>query len=421
MTELLSIKDTIPQGWTGEPGREQASQLCVGKWSALIHKLYGQRIRFNLLHSRPEIDGQEVNENQLEYLYVVLGEQGWMISQSAARDAWMRQAYLNEYHPVVEYLEMLGECDEVEPVDLDLVAREYLGVENQLDAAKVAAMLVGAVQRALNPGCKFDNCLVLKGEQGIRKSSFFKALARPDWFIDTQHDKDLDLRLAVHQCWIYEFQELESLTTKKDASKVKGNLTTATDSFKRPYGRAVTNHLRRSIFVGTVNRDDFLRDSTGNRRFWIVELPHNANKGEYIDIDSVTRDRDRIWKAAYLAFKAGRMPILTHEQAMAVSRENENFSLENWCESALEKWLSHRRQIGSPETFSLNDAMEGAGPKATTQVVCEALKALGCERLPRSRKTGRVRLWQAPSVADLYKEETIVEIENAPGIWEEIP
>lgn len=412
------LDNKFPLGFENKGGVTVPSDISVGELSFKLEDYFGNRVKYNLVKSRPELDGKEIRDEQLQHLYVALSEFGWSIGKIAARDAWMFLAFKNEYSPVVDYLEGLLADDSVVPVELDEVAREYLGATGPIDGAKVAVTLIGAVQRAYEPGSKFDTCLTLKGEQGIGKSSCFKALASADWFVDTMQEKELDLKMAIHKGWIYELQELESTTGKRAEGKVKGLLSSSVDTFKRPYGFGLDDHPRRSIFVASVNRDDFLRDSTGNRRFLVVDLPHKSELGERINVERVERERDRIWKAAVLAYKAGRKPILTLMEEIQNAADNKAVTQENWCVGVLDQWF--KLQYTNPEIrdcshlpeghFMIGEAMEAVkrgGHTATVQQVSDALKELGCTKHKHQTtiRGQRYRLWKAPEMERLSKEE----------------
>jgi len=424
------LDDTFPIGFAQKGENKVPAEISVGTLSFMLEEHFADRIQYNLVKSRPELDGKEIKDEQLQHLYVVLSELGWSIGKIAARDAWMSLAFKNEYSPVVEYLNRLVADEAVVPVELDEVAREYLGATGPIDGAKVAVTLIGAVQRAYEPGSKFDTCLTLKGEQGIGKSSFFKALASADWFVDTMQEKELDLRMVIHKCWIYELQELESITGKRAEGKVKGLLTTSVDTYKRPYGYGIDDHPRRSIFVASVNRDDFLKDSTGNRRFMVVDLPHRSELGERIDVERVERERDRIWKAAVLAYKAGKKPILTLMEEIQNAADNKAVTQENWCFDVLDQWLRMRDHLpGNLDRphlpighFMIGEAMEAVkrgGYTVTVQQVSDALKELGCIKYKNQTmiKGQRYRLWKAPEVELLSKDELEQEMRRA-SIWD---
>jgi len=425
------LDDTFPIGFAQKGDNKVPAEISVGTLSFMLEEHFVDRIKYNLVKSRPELDGKEIKDEQLQHLYVVLSEFGWSVGKTAARDAWMSLAFKNEYNPVVEYLEGLVVDEAVVPVELDEIAREYLGATGPIDGAKVAGMLIGAVQRAYEPGSKFDTCLTLKGEQGVGKSSFFKALASPDWFVDTMQEKELDLRMVIHKCWIYELQELESTTGKRAEGKVKGLLTTSVDTFKKPYGFGMDDHPRRSIFVASVNRDDFLRDSTGNRRFWVVDLPHRSELGERVDVERVERERDRIWKAAVLAYKAGKKPILTVMEEIQNTADNKAVTQENWCVGVLDQWF--KLQYTNPETrdrthlpkghFMIDEAMEAVrrgGHTATVQQVSDALKELGCFKYKHQTtiKGQRYRLWKAPEAEPLGNEELEQAARKGANTWD---
>ena len=413
--------NTFPLGWEQRGESRVATIISVGELSIMLDDYFGDRIKFNLVKSRPELDGLEINDDQLQHLYVVLSELGWNIGKAAARDAWMSQAIKNEYSPVVNYLDGLLSDEGVVPVVLDEVAQEYLGATGPIDGKKVAAMLIGAVTRAYEPGSKFDNCLTLKGDQGVGKSSFFKALASPEWFVDTMQENKKDLQLALHNCWLFELQELESITGKQEVGKVKAMLTTSVDTFRQPFGFGVGNHPRRSIFVASVNRDDFLRDSTGNRRFWIVDLPQKREKGERIDVERIKVDRDRIWKAAVIAYKEGRKPILSLEEDIQADAEAKEYTLENWCIGVLHAWLSVRYQTGQLDRpwlpanhFLIDEAVAQVQHRASIQQVAEALKELGCIRHPQKRVRGqKLRLWESPYFDPLSKAEMAQQLQKS--------
>jgi predicted P-loop ATPase len=425
------LDDTFRIGFAQRGENKLPTEISVGTLSFMLEEHFGDRIKYNLVKSRPELDGKEIKDEQLQHLYVVLSEFGWSISKTAARDAWMSLSFKNEYSPVVEYLEGLLADEEVVPVELDEVAREYLGAMGPIDGAKVAGMLIGAVQRAYEPGSKFDTCLTLKGEQGIGKSSFFKVLASADWFVDTMQEKELDLKMAIHKGWIYELQELESTTGKRAEGKVKGLLSSSVDTFKKPYGFGMDDHPRRSIFVASVNRDDFLKDSTGNRRFWVVDLPHRSELGERIDVERVERERDQIWKAAVLAYKAGKKPILTVMEEIQNAADNKAVTQENWCVGVLAQWLRMRDQLPGildrthlPEGhFTIDEAMEAVkqvGYATSPHQVSDALKELGCIKYKHQTtiKGQRYRLWKAPEVEPLGNEELEQAARKGANTWD---
>ena len=241
------------------------------------------------------------------------------------------------------------------PVDLSTFSADYFGTSDPLYDAMWAAVLRGAVWRVFEPGCQFDFVLTLKGDQGIRKSSSFQALVPdPDWFSSSTHDQPKDMTVALHRTLITELAELEHITTRVDLCRV-------------PYGKAYERLRRRSIMVASVNGDEFLRDHTGDRRFWVVDLGHRV-----IDTGKISRDRDRIWKAAIAQFRQGLSPCLSHAEQQVSDRRNESFRSENIFLSAVEeqclgKLKARGREAGFDTRFAINESgvCEGRPPGQT--------------------------------------------------------
>ena len=148
---------------------------------------------------------------------------------------------------------------DLDPIDLDQIG-SYWGVQDdQLSCRMLRVMLLGAVARIFEPGTKFDTMVVFKGEQGKGKSTSLRKLFGPQLLVDTQQPKHKDQILVLHRCWCYEAAELDYMTSRKESGLIKGLLSSAVDTFLAPYGRFIEAHPRRSIMVGTCNRDDFLR------------------------------------------------------------------------------------------------------------------------------------------------------------------
>lgn len=172
--------------------------------------------------------------------------------------------------------------------------------------------------------------------------------------------------MNMHSCWIFELAELENITSKKGVGELKALITTASDMIKKPYGRNIERDNRRSIMVSSVNGDDFLRDASGNRRFQVISLPQKAQKQEFIPVELVARDRDRIWKAAILAYRAGEKPMLSLENQELSNQQNKGYLPEDMWSAKLDKWLSGVNEYGpdltEPRTyFTTLDALEGVG------------------------------------------------------------
>jgi putative DNA primase/helicase len=157
--------------------------------------------------------------------------------------------------------------------------------------------MIGAVARVLRPGCKMDNVLMLEGDQGRGKSTSLSILGG-DWFTDTPFELgSKDGFLAMRGKWIIELAELDSFN-RAESTRAKHFFAADKDTYREPYGRRVIDVHRQCVFAGSTNTNEYLKDDTGNRRYWPVTTGA-------IDKDGLIRDRDQIWAEAVHEFKAG--------------------------------------------------------------------------------------------------------------------
>jgi len=184
--------------------------------------------------------------------------------------------------------------------------------------------LIGAVARAMNPGCKLDTALVLVGAQGEGKSTLFKVLAGEEFFVDSPIEiGQKDAYLTIDRAWIYEFSELASLS-RKEVRAVKGFLTSTHDEFRPPYGRRNVRLGRHCAFCGTTNDLECLHDATGDRRFWPVTVGK-------VDLGWIRANRDQLWAEAVACWRAGEQWWLTPEEQTASEQHSDAFrELDSW-------------------------------------------------------------------------------------------
>lgn len=206
--------------------------------------------------------------------------------------------------------------------------------------------LVAAVARAIQPGSKADNALVLEGVQGTGKSSALKALAGEDWFFDGLRDMhNKDASAALKGKWIVELSELSALR-RSDAEAVKAFLSRTEERYRPPYGRAEVIEPRRCVFAGTTNRSDYLVDDTGARRFWPVPVGQ-------IDLVGLKRDRDQIWAEAMAAYKEGEPWWLSpQEEAEAAEIVADRQVDDPWIGDIL-KWVAGLQEVSTGQIFEL--------------------------------------------------------------------
>ena len=256
-------------------------------------------------------------------------------------------AELSAFNPLRDYLRGV-QWDGVERLDHWLV--DLFGVEaTELNRAFGRRWAISAVARGLDAGCQADHVLVLEGAQGAGKSSGLGALAGGNWYSDNVPALDQkEAAMALHGRWIIELAELEGMR-RADVAKVKAFLTRRTDKYRPPWGRCEVEIPRHCVFAGTTNEQSagYLKDSTGNRRFWCVEAHH-------VNVEGVRRVRDALWAEAVMAFDGGE-PWWFAAGEMAEERaaaEDLRFDVHPW-EDKLIEYAGNRERWTVPEALSV--------------------------------------------------------------------
>lgn len=214
------------------------------------------------------------------------------------------------YHPIKEYFSRL-KWDGEERIDTLLI--DYFGAEDTpYTRAVIRKTLVAAVARIFEPGKKFDSILVLNGPQGMGKSTFF-ALLGMEWFSDSLSIADMRDKTAAEKLqgyWILEISEMNGIK-KTDVETVKSFVSRQDDKFRQAYGVNVESHPRSCVIVGSTNSESgFLRDVTGNRRFWPVHVPGTGKLHPW-DVCDV----GQIWAEAIELYNRGEELFLKGKEA----------------------------------------------------------------------------------------------------------
>ena len=238
----------------------------------------------------------------------------------------------NLFHPVREYL-----C----ALKWDGVARlstwpcTYLGAGGDAKylGAIGAKFTISAVARVLQPGCQADHVLVLEGLQGIGKTSAARALAvRQEWFAGSLpdiHSKDAPLQLLGR--WVIEIAELKAIRSSQ-IEATKSFITETADTFRPPYARRSAQFPRQCVFIASTNEGEYLRDRTGNRRYWPIRCTR-------IDVAALVRDRDQLYAEAVHLFRAGATWHLDDSEiAMAAHEQSERVQVTE-LEAAVSEYL----------------------------------------------------------------------------------
>lgn len=272
---------------------------------------------------------------------------------------------------------------------------KYAGAEhNPYTSAVARAWAISTVARALEPGCKVDTTLVLEGTQGRGKSTLLRALVGQDWFMDHLPDfSSKDAAILVAKAWVHELSELATLS-RSEVEKIKQFLSQRHDVYRAPYAANTIDVPRKCVFAATTNRSDYLRDTTGNRRFWPV-------KTGAIDIEGVTADRAQIWAEAVEAYRSGEGWHISDPEVLALASEEQALRLEQ------DPWLDDLRKFAdAQEVLTTADALKYLGVEVSARSprdgerVGGVLRSLGWTEYRERTTAGRVRRWRRTDQTD---------------------
>lgn len=307
-------------------------------------------------------------------------------------DAVTKIANDNKFHPVRDYLNALSDWDGRCRVENFLETYFNAAGDPRYLRAVSRKVLCAMIARILEPGTKFDYVLILEGNQGIGKSTAIRALSGDKWFTDAHINiSDKDGVLALQSVWLVELGELGGMR-KADADQLKEFISRTTDRIRLPYGKLVETFPRQCVFIGTTNSAEYLKDMTGNRRFWPVEVG-------FCDFEAIRRDRDQILAEAMWIWQNLGEPLYLEDKAvnaLAMVEQEQRVFTDTIVEK-LEEYLAHDQTGFDVNCFSTGDLFK-VGPlmdmredRQNQMRVAEALRSLGFDKT----RTGdeRKRAW----------------------------
>lgn len=234
----------------------------------------------------------------LENKYEVTG-------RDKVQDAMVMCAEQNGFNEVLDYLNSL-KWDGIERLDMLFI--DYLGAEDNIYTRAVARKsITAAVARAFEPGCKYDTMPILIGRQGAGKSTLIRTLGKK-WYADGLSTfEGKEAAENIQGKWIIEAGEMAGYT-KAEENASKQFLSRQVDVFRQAYGRRTQEYPRRCVFFGSSNQYEFLKDITGNRRFWPVDIEaQKPTKNVYVNLPG---EVDQIWAEAVVRYKNGEPLII---------------------------------------------------------------------------------------------------------------
>ncbi len=254
------------------------------------------------------------------------------VSDARINDSVNLVAYEGRFHPVKDYLNSLEWDGEPR---LETMLHRHVGTPRTPYTDAVSRkVMCAAVARVFKPGCKFDYVLILEGSQGRGKSTFIKTLAG-DWFGDNVSSfKGKEAIESMMGQWVIELGELQAFG-KAEIENIKAFISRREDRGRLAYDRRPGVYPRQTIFIGTTNSDDYLKDDTGNRRFWPV-----ACEKERIDIEAVKAERDQLWAEAVALWKSGETLYFDSQETelLATQAQKERYAKDERA-AEIERWL----------------------------------------------------------------------------------
>ena len=359
---------------------------------------FAGKIRLNEFAQQPYLYGSVPWENESNCrawsshddsaLFSLIQADYGLKSRQDFADALKNVSMRNKFHPVRELLDSLT-WDGKEHIRSLLP--EYLGAEDSDYTYQVMRLwMLGAVSRVYKPGSKFDYTMILQGSQGIGKSTFLKQMAMDDsWFNDSLDSLDSDKAVqSLTGSWIIELAELKSLArTVGGVESVKRFLTATQDKYRIPYERRADTFYRQCVFAGTTNKDDFLQDETGNRRFLIIHTGV-TEPFKSLFVPEAMDDIKQAWAEAVHIWKNEDPELILPEKCMQQAKELQEANMaDDGKRGIILDYLEGKTQVCAREIW-FEALKETIPPKnwQASEINNIVAKVPGWERLKTPRK-----------------------------------
>ena len=335
-------------------GEEERPKNTIDNFEIILEndEFIRKHIQYNDFNNRPEYVPYDKKGNSLHPRY-------WQDSDDAYFMAYIEKTYnvydnkkfgyalinvmkRHSYNPVKDLIEK-EPWDGVERID-DFLEKVLKCTQNSEYLREVSRMIFyGGISRVYEPGCKFDYMPIISGSQGIGKSTIINWLALNNSFykeVTTIEGKEG--AECIEGGWICEFSELLAMQRSRDIEGMKAFVTRQVDKYRRPYGHYVAEIPRTCIFIGTTNEPDYLKDTTGNRRYLPIYM--NIPKGEMFEKkDYIQNYILECWREAYHLYKEGKTYLtISNKYYNLLEKERENATVEDLAFNNLRDYLQEK-------------------------------------------------------------------------------
>lgn len=396
----------------GNDAAAQDRQEDVRKITEILNTLRKNELTNSIEYTNDQGKLTVLEGNDLDIMTTQVScEHGIFIPEQRIKVAIQYAARKNTYCPINQYLDCCQKSA-IPHADWDQLGQVFLGNPHPLATLAMQRMMIGAVARARNPGCSMSWLPILVGAQGVGKSQFSRSLVPDGLFaeITTPIETLIKEQYRLHVAWILELPEIDHFFNPRNIENFKNLITTRCDETRRPYAPMPERLQRRFVMIGTTNRNQFLVDSTGNRRF----VPLEIGNGFLIPWKRIAAERDHLWAAAIEAHERGDAYEYTSGEIANISDYIQEFGdPDPWMEKIV-SYVSIRSDVTPSqiltEALDLDPRQQS---RRESRRVADVLQSMGWRRQVTSRKdpiTGRqksIRLWLRPANDPLNEDHIL--------------
>ena len=415
--ELEPLPDTQVVKKRGRPKKSnddaaKERESDVQKVQSVLHDLRRNELTNSIEYTDGNGKTVVMQGQDLDLMTVKLScENGIFIPEQRVKAAVQYAANKNSYCPIRRYLDHCAA--HARPHEYwDKIGEIFLGNRHQIATTAMQRMMIGAVARAYDPGCSMSWLPILVGAQGVGKSMFSRHLVPDTLFseITTPLETLMKETYRLHVAWLLELPEIDNYFQMKNIENFKNLITTRVDEVRFPYAALPSKLARRFVLIGTTNRNQFLVDSTGNRRF----VPLEVGAGFQIPWKQLAAERDSLWAAAVAAYRSGTHYEFTAGEIAAIAEYIQEFGDPDPWMDKVAGYISIREEVTAAEVLShaleLDPRQQG---RKESRRVADVLQTMGWRRIVTSRKdpvSGKrksVRIWQRPKDDPLNEDHIL--------------